>query len=174
MTAAEGAPFEGAISWAYGPPIGHEVDDGAVSRAVRTALAHGGHRHRRVDVVFVDKGTLASMHGEFLGDPTETDVITFDLGFEGDQGAPGPDDAEGPPPEADAELYVSVDRALEMAVERRVSFERELILYVVHGTLHLCGLDDRSPDDRIAMRAAEKACLELLGYPEDHSPHDSP
>lgn len=155
--------------------MGNEVEDDIVSRAVRAALFHGGRSHRIVDVVFVDKETLAKMHGEFLGDRTETDVITFDLGFDENpapSGSQQPEGVEGPPAEADGELYVSVDRALEVSVERGVSFERELILYVVHGTLHLCGLDDHSPDDRAAMRAAERVCLGQLGYPEDRAPHD--
>jgi len=53
-----------------------------------------------------------------------------------------------------------------------VSFERELVLYVVHGALHLCGFDDHDPDERAAMRAAERSVMGRLGYPEDLAPHD--
>jgi probable rRNA maturation factor len=39
----------------------------------------------------------------------------------------------------------------------------ELVLYVVHGVLHIGGMDDQAPEDRAAMRAAERAVLERLG-----------
>ena len=165
------------VSWAASPPDGIEVPDAVISRALHAALDHGGHTQRVVDVVFVDKRALASMHGQFLGDPSETDVITFDLRTDGDPipGDPEPGDSSGEraaPLEADGELYVSVDRALESSAERGVSFERELVLYVVHGALHLCGFDDHDPDERAAMRAAERSVMGRLGYPEDLAPHD--
>ncbi len=180
-------PYRGAISWAHGPPEGQEVPSTVVARAVQVTLAHGGGGALVVDVVFVSKEALASMHGQFLGDPGETDVITFDLRddddpspVDGRRADPEPEEEDlagaelGPRPiEAGGELYVSVDRALEASRERGVAFERELVLYVVHGTLHLCGFDDHGPADREAMRAAERAVMGRLGYPEDLAPHDA-
>jgi len=58
---------------------------------------------------------------------------------------------------------VSVDRAREVAEERGLTWEREVVLYVVHGTLHLCGFDDHEDEDREAMRGAEAAVLARLG-----------
>ncbi len=139
------------------------LPDAAVARAVEAALLHGGRPDRVVDVIFVDDPTLARMHGEFLDDPTETDVITFDL-----EDAPGSDrppdpegDADGRGP--DAELYVSVDRARAVAPGLGSSVEQELTLYVVHGALHLVGFDDHDPEDRRAMRAAEAEVMSGLG-----------
>ncbi|MEM7310207.1 MAG: rRNA maturation RNase YbeY [Planctomycetota bacterium] len=129
-----------------------------VSRAVDEALEEGGRPGVLLGVVFVDAARLTQMHADYLDDPSETDVITFDLGEEG--GGPA------------GELYVSVDRARELAERRGVPVERELALYVVHGALHLCGFDDHEDDGRAAMRRAERAVLERLGYPPDDQPHD--
>ena len=133
--------------------------DSEVERAVQAAAIHGDRPGIPLAVTFVGDEFLAAMHGRHLDDPTATEVITFDLGDEG----------EGPV----GELYVSVDRARARAEGRGVPLERELALYVVHGVLHLCGFDDHDDEDRRAMRAAEHDVLEGLGYPPDPSPHEA-
>ena len=134
------------------------VTDDEVLRAVDAALRHGERSDCELSVVFVSDPVLADMHAAHLGDPSVTDVMSFDLG----------DDGEGPA----GELYVSVDRARTVANDRNVPFERELVLYVVHGTLHLCGYDDHEDADRERMRAAERSVMDGLGYPPDDAPHD--
>ena len=134
------------------------LDDRAVVAAVEAALAHGGRPGISLGVVFVPDDVLTEMHARHLGDPTPTDVLSFDLGEEG--GGPA------------GELYVSVDRAREVAGRRSVPVARELALYVVHGALHLCGFDDHSDEERGRMRDAEAAVLASLGYPPDTAPHD--
>lgn len=135
------------------------VPDAAIARAVRASREHGGRPDLAASIVFVSDRTLARMHGRHLGDGTATDVITFDLS----------DDLGGPL----VELYVSADRARQVAARRRVPRARELSLYVVHGVLHACGFDDRSTADRAHMRAAEAAVLSRLGYAADRAPHDA-
>lgn len=136
------------------------LDDAAVAAAVAAALVHGGRPGLAVDVVLVDDATLAELHGRFLGDPSPTDVMSFDLG----------DDDAGPA----GEIYVSVDRARAIAESRGVPAARELALYLVHGALHLCGHDDHDDGERAAMRSAERAVLTGLGYADDQGPHDQP
>ena len=114
-------------------------------------------------MVFVSAAELAEMHGTFLDDPTETDVITFDLRDPDLVDAPGPD----------GELYVSLERARSEARLRGVQLERELLLYVVHGALHLCGLDDHDEADRSSMRAAEGRIMGRLGFAPDGGAHEA-
>ncbi|MEO0661883.1 MAG: rRNA maturation RNase YbeY [Planctomycetota bacterium] len=144
--------------------------DAQLERALLRALDHGGAPDRRVDVIVVDDPTLTDLHGRFLGDPTPTDVVTFDLG--GDDEAARP--TEGGPVEdgPDGELYVSLDMARRVALERGVPLARELTLYVVHGALHLCGYDDIDDAERAAMRAAEAVVMDALGFAPDDAPHD--
>ncbi len=129
------------------------LSDRAVRKAVRAALAHGGRAGIDIEVAMVSERCLSALHGRFLGDPSPTDVISLDLGEEG--GGPV------------GEIYVCVDQAREVARERGVPLARELCLYLVHGTLHLCGFDDRGPRDRVRMRAAESAVLAALGHPPE-------
>lgn len=139
------------------------LDELRTQRIVAAALEFGGRAGLHVGVVFAADELMVELHSEFLDDPTPTDVITFDLG------AP-----EFPAEGADvvaAELYVGVEEAQRVATERGMAWERELALYVVHGVLHLCGFDDHSEEDSAAMRKAEQAVMDGLGYPPDELPH---
>jgi probable rRNA maturation factor len=136
------------VAWAV---RGRPLSDRAVRAAVRAALSHGGRAGIDVEIALVSDRRLASIHGRFLGDPSVTDVISFDLGSAGG-GAAG-------------EIYVSVDRARKVARVRGVDPASELRLYLVHGALHLCGFDDRTPKDRVRMRAAEASVLSGIASP---------
>ncbi len=149
----EAVPSE--VHWAAGEPF---VGAEAILEAAGVAAEHGARPGLPLSIVVVSADELTSMHAEFLDDDAPTDVITFDLG----------EDGVGPA----GELYVSADRALEIAERRGVTAERELLLYVVHGVLHLCGFDDHVDEDRARMRAAESAVMQRIGQPIDDAPHD--
>ncbi len=138
------APVHGTVRVLRDFP-GRVPSDASIQAAVRAALEHGRRVGIDVDVILVGDRALAELHERFLDDPTPTDVITFDL-----------DDAFGG---AAAELYVSMERARAVARRRGIDARRELLLYVVHGALHLCGFDDHAPRERARMRAAERAVL---------------
>ena len=150
------------ITWAFRGTPGLTDDpqlEAGIRRAVGAALAHGGRPGVALALTFVDDAALTALHGEYLDDSSATDVMAFDLGEEG----------LGPV----GELYVSVERAARVAARRGVSVERELTLYVVHGVLHLCGFDDRNPQARAQMRAAEARVMRVLGFEDDAAPHES-
>lgn len=101
-----------------------------------------------LSLVFFNDARLAQLHGDFLDDPTTTDVITF----------------EGLPEAGSAgEICVSADTAARFAREHALDFSHELTLYVVHGWLHLAGYDDLQPQKKRRMRAAEARAMKLLG-----------
>jgi probable rRNA maturation factor len=100
-----------------------------------------------LSIAVMDDAQLAQIHGDFLDDPTETDVITFD----GD-----PDDGFA------GEICVSAERAQKVAKEYGNSADMELCLYIAHGFLHLAGIDDIAPEDAKKMRAAEAEAMKLV------------
>jgi len=100
-----------------------------------------------LSVVFLTDEALAQIHGQFLNDPSSTDVITFS----------GDDEMDFA-----GEICVSVDRAMAEAPRHNWSFAEELTLYLIHGWLHLAGLDDLDDAGRLAMRAAEQHCIDAL------------
>lgn len=160
------ADLESTYTWTdeAGPSF---LEQDEALRALRAALSHGERPDLLVDIVVVSAETLAGLHAQFLDDPTETDVITFDLSDDEDKSDP----VMGGP---DGEIYLSADRARAVSEDRGMPPKRELVLYLVHGALHLCGLDDHDESDRAAMRAAECTVMAGLGYAADTAPHDLP
>jgi probable rRNA maturation factor len=85
------------------------------------------------------------LHGRFLDDPTPTDVLSFVL--------------EQSPGFLEGEVIVSADTAVVNAAKYRSTLAEELLLYAIHGTLHLVGYDDITPAKRAVMRKREKEVL---------------
>ena len=130
---------------------GLRADRQRLGAAVALLDAHaprfrGGCPAGELSIAFVTDRALARLHGDFLGDPAPTDVITF----EGDTG-------HG----LAGEICVSVDAAVRQ-VGPSSRLAEELTLYVVHGWLHLAGYDDLSPAAKRVMRRAEKRAIGLL------------
>ena len=93
-----------------------------------------------VEVSLVSNQEIARIHADFLDDPTETDVITFQHG----------------------ELVISVDTAAREVENRAWPLERELLLYVIHGLLHLHGYLDAQPDEREEMHEVQNAIIDVV------------
>lgn len=111
-------------------------------------------------VRIVADAEMAAAHDRHLGDPTTTDVLTFDLA----DGAA----AHGAP--VDADLMVCIDEAGRRAREHGHALERELLLYVVHGLLHCLGHDDHDETSYQRMHALEDELLEAVGVGATFSP----
>jgi len=90
-----------------------------------------------IEIVLVDRAAMAKVHGSFLGDPTETDVITFPYG----------------------EILVCPAVARDQAPVYGVEIESEILLYALHGLLHLAGYDDTTPAKARTMSAAQEKLL---------------
>jgi probable rRNA maturation factor len=117
--------------------------------ARRVLLAQGIGR-ASISIALVDDPTIHAINRRHLAHDWPTDVITFVLSE--------PDD-----PTLAGELVVSAEMAASTAREAGVDPRSELALYVVHGLLHLCGLDDQSPEDADEMRRREGEILASEG-----------
>jgi probable rRNA maturation factor len=93
---------------------------------------------------------IAEVHERYAGIPGPTDVLSFPL-----------DDG----PVFRGEVLLSADTARREAAARGHPPYDEVLLYAVHGVLHLLGHDDHDPADRRRMRRAERRALALLGVP---------
>lgn len=106
-----------------------------------------------VCVVLCSDEHLLQMNREFLDHDYYTDIITFDYS------------------EANVvsgDLFISLDRVRENAMELNVSFRDEIHRVCVHGLLHLCGLKDKSEEDETRMREAEEKALSLRMFHVEH------
>jgi probable rRNA maturation factor len=111
----------------------------AVARVLAGERVNGG----EVSVILVDDEELLAMNRRHLDHDYYTDVITFGLEV---------DPLEG-------EIYISVDRAREQALDVGVRLGDELQRLAVHGALHLAGYDDATDAERRRMTELEDRYL---------------
>ena len=108
--------------------------------AAATSPASELHALQEIEINLVDDAAIARVHAESLDDPAPTDVITFPHG----------------------EIFVSLDTAQRQAADNGETYEREVMLYVIHALLHLAGWDDGALDDRSAMQTEQRRILEIV------------
>ncbi|SMP53233.1 probable rRNA maturation factor [Neorhodopirellula lusitana] len=128
----------------------------AIRQAVIAAASVGECSECQIGVRVAGDESIHEVNRQFLQHDYPTDVISFPY--------------ELSPPRVEGELIVSLDTALEQARAVQTpgwTVANELVLYVVHGTLHLVGFDDTAPDVRAAMREAERAAMRLIGIEID-------
>lgn len=104
-----------------------------------------------VGVVLVDDAAMRDLNRRHLQHDWATDVIAFDYGDD-----PAPDGLRG-------EIFASGETAAREARARGRQAGPELLLYVAHGTLHLLGWEDDTPQRRRRMNARAAAILSRLG-----------
>ncbi len=122
-----------------------KVDTRALARIARHALDLVHDSDSRLGIVLVNDITIARLNAQYHATSGPTDVLSFDYG------------------EGQHELIISVECAVRQAKRFRTTPARELLLYVVHGILHLHGHDDQTPNERRRMRAAERRLMSRLG-----------
>lgn len=115
---------------------------------VAATLPHLGRAVTRISVRCVDDAEMTALHRRHMDIDETTDVLTF----------PASDEEA-----IDVDIAVCVDEATRQATERGHAARDELLLYVVHGLLHLDGHDDHDPGQYAAMHAREDEILAAIG-----------
>jgi probable rRNA maturation factor len=126
------------------------VLDRTLLDALCAAVESGEGKLLPVSLLVTDDARIRRVNREALGHDWETDVVTFDLAGGGDDSLVG-------------EIVVSSEFAESTARELSGSVDAELLFYVCHGLLHLCGYDDADPDDRARMLDRQRDYLRKLG-----------
>jgi probable rRNA maturation factor len=102
---------------------------------------------REVSIALVNDATMSDLHQEFMNLAGPTDVLTFPMDEEKQSG----------------EIVICVPEARRRAKEQHTSARNELLLYAIHGMLHLCGMDDRTQRGFERMHRMEDDILTQLG-----------
>ncbi|MBE7496023.1 MAG: rRNA maturation RNase YbeY [Verrucomicrobiaceae bacterium] len=97
-------------------------------------------RLEEIEISLITDKEIARVHGEFLNDPTPTDVITFHHG----------------------EILISADTAARQARENKQPFHHETGLYIIHGMLHLAGWDDHDRKEARQMARVQQGILDEI------------
>ena len=117
------------------------------------ALAELGTAHWNLTFYLVNSRRMAEINETHLQHEGPTDVITFDYG-EGE--------SRNTQCALHGEIFICVDVAVTQAREFRATWQSEVVRYVVHALLHLCGHDDQQPAARRAMKRREDALVRRL------------
>ena len=129
------------------------LDYQRLKECARAVLTGEGVKDSKVSLAFVDDATIAGLNKRFLEHEGPTDVITFPLSGKGARKLEG-------------EVVIGVEVAQREAADRGHDVNTELCLYVIHGCLHLCGYDDRTPKASAEMRRKEREYLRQLQLPD--------
>ncbi len=113
---------------------------------VKAVAASYGKRVGERAYIFVDDEKILEVNRQYLGHDYYTDIITFDY-CEGDV--------------ISGDLFISLDTVRTNAERVGATYEEELHRVIIHGILHLCGINDKGPGEREIMEAAEDKALAL-------------
>ena len=118
----------------------------AVSRWLRAVAATYGRTVGNLTYIFCNDEKILEVNREFLHHDYYTDIITFD-------------DTEGTTLHGD--IFISLDTVESNSRQFATAYEDELLRVIVHGVLHLCGINDKGPGERQQMERAEDGALAL-------------
>lgn len=100
-----------------------------------------------INYVFCDDNYLLNLNNQYLNHDTLTDIISFDYSVGN---------------ELHGDIFISVERVEENAVDFSVGFEEELKRVLVHGILHYCGYKDKTEEQEKEMRQKENEKIKMF------------
>ena len=115
---------------------------------VKAVAASYGKKVGEIAYIFVDDEEILRVNREYLQHDYYTDIITFDY-TEGDT--------------ISGDLFISLDTVRTNAEQFDKPYAEELHRVIIHGILHLCGINDKGPGEREIMEAAEDKALAMRG-----------
>ncbi len=113
---------------------------------IKAVAASYGKKTGEIGYLFVDDAKILEVNREYLGHDYYTDIITFDYD-EGDT--------------INGDIVISLDTVASNAQQQGTQYDEELHRVIIHGILHLCGLNDKGPGERELMEAAENKALAM-------------
>lgn len=109
------------------------------------------HAHDRIlgplTYIFCDDAKIIEVNRQFLNHDYYTDIITFDY-------------SRGKLISGD--MFISLDTVLSNSESVNATYDEELLRVIVHGLLHLCGINDKGPGEREIMEQEENIALAMI------------
>lgn len=132
-----------------------ELDFARIKSVARGVLQGEGLTDGKVTLAFMTDAAIHVLNQRYLEHDEPTDVITFPYSKKPLHG----------------DLAISTETAITAAAERNLPAAEEVLYYVIHGLLHLCGYDDTSDKKRKLMRERERHYLKTLGVQANPDGH---
>ena len=114
---------------------------------IKAVAGSYGKKVGEIGYLFVNDEKILEVNNEYLGHDYFTDIITFDYD-EGDT--------------INGDLIISLDTVRSNAQLFGKTYEEELHRVIIHGILHLCGINDKGPGEREIMEREENKALAML------------
>jgi probable rRNA maturation factor len=124
-----------------------EFNHRATTAWIKAVAATYGRRVGEIGYMFVSDEKILEVNNQYLGHDYYTDIITFDYD-EGDV--------------INGDIVISLDTVRSNAEQFGKTYDDELHRVIIHGILHLCGINDKGPGEREIMEANENKALALL------------
>ena len=122
---------------------------------IKAVAAAHGKKVGSIAYIFCNDEKILEVNRQYLQHDYYTDIITFDY-CEDELLMGRPDTISG-------DLFISLDTVRSNAEQQGTAYEEELHRVIIHGVLHLLGIDDKGPGEREKMEAAENKALEMRG-----------
>ena len=118
-----------------------------ISAWVKSVAQSLGKKIGDVAYIFCNDEKILEVNREYLQHDYYTDIITFDYTEENT---------------ISGDLFISLDTVRSNSEQLGVSYDQELRRVIIHGILHLCGIDDKGPGEREIMEEHENKALAML------------
>ena len=123
--------------------VNESVYAGWISKVIASEYRNEGD----INYIFCDDDYLLEINQQYLSHDTLTDIISFDYSIG---------------KELHGDIFISIERVRENALDFKVAFEEELRRVMVHGVLHYCGYKDKSEKDEQLMREKEEEKMKMF------------
>lgn len=133
------------------------LDFDAITNWIGEVAARHKFNVGRLSYLFCDDEYILAANRQFLGHDYYTDIITFDYTRLYQK-----PDAEGRVGVIAGDMIISLDTVKTNAEKEDETYGRELLRVIIHGVLHLCGINDKGPGEREIMEKNENDALALL------------
>ena len=124
-----------------------ELDYDRISAWIKDVAASHGYEVGNLTYCFCNDEYILETNRKFLQHDYYTDIITFDYTHRN---------------RVNGDMVISLDTVASNALDLGVSYDSELLRVIIHGVLHLCGINDKGPGEREIMEAAENQALQAL------------
>ncbi|WP_321478851.1 rRNA maturation RNase YbeY [uncultured Bacteroides sp.] len=114
---------------------------------IKTVAASYEKKIGEIAYIFCSDEKILEVNQQYLKHDYYTDIITFDY-CEGNK--------------LSGDIFISLDTVLTNSKEFNTTYQEELHRTIIHGILHLCGINDKGPGEREIMEAAENKALDIL------------
>ena len=110
------------------------------------AATYEGRKVGNLNYIFCNDDRILEVNKEFLGHDYYTDIITFDY---------------SEPGLVSGDMFISLETVETNSFKFHTSYDKEMMRVIIHGVLHLCGINDKGPGERAVMEAAEEKALDM-------------